>query len=131
MNQSIREATDKWGKDIGLGMAAAAAIPVASGAVAGMNTIRAAHPVAAGLWDAYWAGDGIVRNIFGDSGVKKTYRLAKEGDAWGAVKSGTGDALDLLGFTDVWQLGKKIANPLYRAGHAYVNISPAGYDNPV
>jgi len=99
--------------------------------MAGVNAIRAAHPIATGLWDAYWAGDGIARNLFGDSGVKKTIRLAKEGDTWGALKSGAGDALDLLGVSDILQLGTKIANPLYRAGHAYVNISPAGYDNPV
>lgn len=131
MNQSIREATDKWGKGIGLGMVTAASVPVLSGAMAGMNAIRAAHPIATGLWDAYWAGDGIVRNLFGDSGVKKTIRLAKEGDTWGALKSGAGDALDLLGAADILQLGTKIANPLYRAGYAYVNISPAGYDRPV
>ena len=96
-NQSIRDVTDKWGKGIGLGMTTLAALPVVSSAMAGMNALRASYPIATGLWDAYWAGDGIVRNLFGDNGIKKTYRLAKQGDIKGAVKSGIVDILDLTG----------------------------------
>ena len=96
-NQSIRNVTDKWGKGIGLGMTTLAALPVASGIMIGMNALRASYPIATGLWDAYWAGDGIVRNLFGDNGIKKTYRLAKQGDIKGAVKSGIVDILDLTG----------------------------------
>lgn len=103
-NQNIRNATDKWGKGIGLGMTALAALPVASGAMAGMNALRASYPIATGLWDASWATDGIIRNLFTDQGVRKTYNLAKQGDAWGAVKSGAGDALDLLGFLDMFNV---------------------------
>jgi hypothetical protein len=110
-------------------MTALAALPVASGAMAGMNALRASYPIATGLWDAYWAGDGIVRNLFGDSGVKKTYNLIKEGDTWGALKSGTGDALDLLGVADIFSLGKKILTPSYRAAHAYNTIPQYGYED--
>lgn len=46
--------------------------------------------------DAVLTADG-VRNALSGEGVQKTYRLAKEGNYWGATKSGVVDALDLYG----------------------------------
>lgn len=127
-NNEIRKNTNEVAKPMGLTMMSLATLPLASGAMAGANAFRAAHPFTATAIDAYFAGDGIIRNLFGDSGVKKTYKLAKEGDTWGAIKSGTGDILDLLGVFDVVKLGKKIANPLYRSAHAYNTIPQYGYE---
>lgn len=128
-NNEIRKGTNEVAKPMGITMMTLATLPLASGAMTGANAFRAAHPFTATAIDAYFAGDGIIRNLFGDSGVKKTYKLAKEGDTWGAIKSGTGDALDLLGVSDVVKLGKKIANPLYRSAHAYNTIPQYGYED--
>lgn len=46
--------------------------------------------------NAVFTADG-VRNALSGEGIQKTYRLAKEGDYWGATKSGAIDALDLWG----------------------------------
>ena len=46
--------------------------------------------------NAVLTADG-VRNALSGEGVQKTYRLAKEGDYWGATKSGVVDALNLWG----------------------------------
>lgn len=46
--------------------------------------------------NAVLTADG-VRNALSGEGVQKTYRLAKEGNYWGATKSGVVDALDLYG----------------------------------
>ena len=46
--------------------------------------------------NAVLTADG-VRNALSGEGIQKTYRLAKEGDYWGATKSGAVDALNLWG----------------------------------
>jgi hypothetical protein len=100
MTNSIRETTDKWGKGIGLGMTAAAAMPFVVQAapviVNGIKAFRAAHPIISGAIDAGLTVDG-VRNALSDNGVKKTINYAKDGN-WGrAAASGAMDALDLSG----------------------------------
>lgn len=113
------------------GIAAAPVIgSVGAYALNGLEAFRVAHPFMAATIDAGLAADGI-RNLATDNGVTKTIRLAKEGKKGRAVLSGLGDVADATGMFDVVRLGKKIATPLYRAGHAYVNISPAGYDHPI
>lgn len=64
--------------------------------------------------DAALTVDG-VRNALSEEGVQKTYRLAKEGDYWGATRSGVADALDLWGganmFKKGFNLAKQVVNP--------------------
>lgn len=112
MNKGIREVTDKWGKGIGLGMTALAALPVASGAIAGISTgvnaFKTAYPlVYNGIKTGLNVGftiDG-VKNTLSDNGVKKTYRIGKDiyqngltrQKAWDFTKSAVGDALDIAG----------------------------------
>ena len=105
-NQSIRNATDKWGKPIGLGITALAALPMLSSAAAVTSNFMAAHPILRSAVDTYFAIDGI-KNALSDNGIQKTFNLAKQGDTYGAIKSGVGDALDLLGFVDLFNMGAK------------------------
>lgn len=110
----------------------AAAPIIGSGIAAGLNgyaAFQAAHPFLATTIDAGFAADGII-NTASNNGIQKTYRLAKEGKYGKAALSGAVDVLDLAGAGQLVNLGRKVINPLYRAGHAYVNISPAGYDKP-
>lgn len=129
MNAAIRKGTDKAGKIIGTTMIGLASIPVAKGMMAGMNAFQAAFPKTATVVDLIGAADGI-KNFFSDNGVQKTYRKLKEGDLKGAGVSAVGDAFDLLGASELARVGYKISQPLYRAGHAYVNVSPVGYHTP-
>ena len=57
--------------------------------------------------NAVLTADG-VRNAFSDNGLQKTYRLAKEGNYWGATRSGVGDALDLWGGYNMFKKGLKL-----------------------
>lgn len=97
-----------------------------SGIKQGLRFLKS-HPLLRAGLDVYGAGDGIV-NLFTGNGVQKTYRLAKEGDTWGAVKSGAGDVLNLLGTTDLIRIGSRF-NKANRTLHAFDAISPAGYDS--
>lgn len=99
-----------------------------SGIKQGLRFLKS-HPLLRAGLDIYGAGDGIV-NLFTGDGVQKTWRLAKEGDAWGAVKSGAGDVLNLLGTTDLIRIGSKF-NRANRALHALDVIEPASYRDPV
>ena len=56
-------------------------------------------------------GDTIYNNVFTDNGVKKTFKLAKEGDVWGALGSGAVDLADFAGSAGtMWDVAKLI-NP--------------------
>lgn len=99
-----------------------------SGIKQGLRFLKS-HPLLRAGLDVYGAGDGIV-NLFTGNGVQKTYRLAKEGDTWGALKSGTGDVLNLLGTTDLIRIGSKF-NRANRALHALDVIEPTDYRRPV
>ena len=59
--------------------------------------------------NAAFTVDG-VRNALSGEGVQKTYRLAKEGDYWGATKSGVVDALDLYGGANLFKGVAKAGN---------------------
>lgn len=96
------------------------------GTAAGAN-VYFSNPFIKLATDTYFAGDGI-HNALSDNGVQKTFRLAKNGDYWGATKSAIGDVLDLSGTGDLIKIGSRIARPAYRALHAYDSISPYGYD---
>lgn len=96
------------------------------GTAAGAN-VYFSNPFIKLATDTYFAGDGI-HNAISDNGVQKTFRLAKNGDYWGATKSAIGDVLDISGTGDLIKIGSRIARPAYRALHAYDSISPFGYD---
>lgn len=86
------EAINKVSRPVAVGLAATFAAP----AIIGGAAAALLNPyVRLGL-DILGSADG-VRNLVSKNGVQKTYRLAKEGDTFGAIKSGVGDALDLAG----------------------------------
>lgn len=95
-------------KALGVGSAAALGTTALMGISGG-----AAGPVAADVINSLFAADA-VKNLASNNGMQKTYRLAKQGDTWGAVKSGAWDALDLsmLGHTAgiARRVGKSILN---------------------
>lgn len=62
------------------------------------------------LLDAGLTVDGLF-NLATENGVQKTIREAKAGNTWNAVKSGVGDALDLLGAGDLVGIGYRYFNP--------------------
>ena len=62
--------------------------------------------------DIAGAIDG-ARNFFSGNGVQKAVRKIKEGDTWGAVKSGFGDVLDIAGTADLYRVARPYLN-LYR-----------------
>lgn len=66
-----------------------------------------ANPFVRTALDVAGTIDG-VRNFVSDNGVSKTIRLAKEGDTWGAVKSGIGDVFDIASIGDLYT-GSKAA----------------------
>lgn len=104
----------------------AGALVGGSGIKQGLRFLKS-HPLLRAGLDIYGTGDGIV-NLFTGDGVQKTLRLAKEGDTWGALKSGTGDVLNLLGAGDLIRIGSRF-NRVNRTLHAFDAISPAGYDS--
>lgn len=95
-------------KALGVGSAAALGIPVLMGISGG-----AAGPVAADVINSLFAADA-VKNLASNNGIQKTYKLARQGDTWGAIKSGAWDALDLsmLGHTAgiARRVGKSMLN---------------------
>lgn len=71
----------------------------------------AAGPVAADIVNTGFGAHGLYNALSGN-GIQKTVRLANQGDTWGAVKSGTGDLIDLslgLNAAKLWgNLGKSM-----------------------
>lgn len=72
--------------------------------------------------------DGM-RNLLSNEGINKTINKVKQKDVLGALKSGLGDTLDLVGVGDTVRLGTKLANKAYRAYHAFNAIEPFDYRN--
>lgn len=132
--RGIRETTDKWGKGIGLGMVSLAALPVASGAMAGinagLNAFKTASPLAFNIaktgLNMGLSADG-VRNTLSKNGIQKTYSIGRDmyengitGDsAWKFTKSLTGDVLDIAGGVGLAKdivKGANYVNSLYKSG---------------
>ena len=102
---------DKFGKKFAPVLAGAAVAPwLISGGIAAYT-----NPVTKVIIDGIGAVDGI-RNAASKNGIRKTVRLAKEKDYWGAAKSGIGDVLDIAGgasfVDDVYKYGKGAAKRL-------------------
>lgn len=86
--------------------------------------------------NAVLTADG-VRNALSGEGVQKTYRLAKEGNYWGATKSGVVDALDLYKGANLFKGVAKAGNKWARArilskaidskSTTYLNNTPQAY----
>lgn len=68
------------------------------------------NPITRSIIDLAGSIDGI-RNAASKNGVRKTIRLAKEGDVWGTTKSAVGDIFDIVGGIglagDIYRYGKK------------------------
>lgn len=95
--------------------------------VNGLKTLYSNPFLRLGL-DITGSVDGI-NNAVSGNGVRKTIKLAKEGDTWGTIKSGTGDVLDILGISDLARIGSKF-NKANRALHALDVIEPTDYRRP-
>lgn len=65
----------------------------------------ARHPFLRFSLDTIGTVDG-ARNTFSNNGIRKTIRLIKEGDTWGALKSGAGDIFNIASFGDLYFGGK-------------------------
>ena len=87
------------------------------------------NPLTRTLLDTWLSGQGIVDAI-SDNGIRKTVRLAKEGDAWGAMKSGAVDLMNILGANDFLNVASRF-NKANMALHAYDTILPYSYDGAV
>lgn len=79
--------------------APAVAALAGSGALGTIGQTIANPYVRTGL-DVFGVGDFIYNNVTGN-GIKKTFQKAREGDTWGAIGSGTVDALGLLSIVDL------------------------------
>lgn len=86
-------------------LAGAAAFPFALN----LGMAAYANPFVRTALDVIGTIDG-VRNFVSDNGVSKTVRLAKEGDTWGAVKSGIGDVFDIASIGDLYTGAKTAKN---------------------
>lgn len=95
-NEGINNTQNKAGEKVAIGLAATTAAPY----IIGTTTKAAINPVVQKVFDVVGTADNI-RNIISDNGISKTIKKAKEGDTWGAVKSGAGDILDILAVGDV------------------------------
>lgn len=113
------KAIDNAGKKFAPVLAGAAVAPwLISGGIAAYT-----NPVTKAIIDGIGAVDGI-RNAASKNGIRKTVRLAKEKDYWGAAKSGIGDVLDIaggVGFVDdayryTKGAGKRLAEAVVRIG---------------
>lgn len=105
------KAIDKAGRKFAPVVVGAAAAPwLISGGVAAYT-----NPVTKAIIDGIGAVDGI-RNAASKNGVRKTIRLAKEGNVIGAIKSGVGDVFDIAGgiglVGDTYRYGKGAAKRL-------------------
>lgn len=78
---------------------AAAGTGVLSTLLGGAKAIYA-NPLLRTTLDLAGTYDG-VKNAMSDNGIKKTIRLANEGDTWGAIKSGVGDLIDIASPIDL------------------------------
>lgn len=87
---------------------AAAGTGVLSSILGGAKAIYA-NPTLRLALDTIGAVDGI-RNATSDNGIKKTIDLAQEGDVWGALKSGAGDAFDIFSIADLGRIGARRLN---------------------
>lgn len=108
------KAIDKAGRKFAPVVVGAAAAPwLISGGIAAYT-----NPVTKAIIDGIGAVDGI-RNAASKNGVRKTIRLAKEGNTIGAIKSGVGDIFDIAGGIglagDVYRYGKGAAKRLAEA----------------
>lgn len=108
------KAIDKAGRKFAPVLAGAAAAPwLISGGIAAYT-----NPVTKAIIDGIGAVDGI-RNAASKNGVRKTIRLAKEGNTIGAIKSGVGDIFDIAGgiglVGDTYRYGKGAAKRLAEA----------------
>ena len=105
------KAIDKAGRKFAPVVVGAAAAPwLISGGVA-----AATNPLIKTIFDIAGSVDGI-RNAVSKNGVRKTIRLAKEGNVIGAIKSGVGDVFDIAGgiglVGDTYRYGKGAAKRL-------------------
>lgn len=104
--ENVTRPTNKIAHDyVAPALAATFAAPVAIDAAAAV----VANPVLRSVADFVGTVDGL-RNAASENGVAKTIRLAKEGNTFGAVKSGVGDALDVAGVSDLIRTTGKIAS---------------------
>lgn len=108
------KAIDKAGRKFAPVVVGAAAAPwLISGGVA-----AATNPLVKTAFDIAGSIDGI-RNAASKNGVRKTIRLAKEGNVGGAIKSGVGDIFDIAGgiglVGDTYRYGKGAAKRLAEA----------------
>lgn len=69
------------------------------------------------------------RNLLSDNGVRKTIRLVNAGDTLGAIGSGVGDALDMIGVADLARFPARLLSKTNRALHAFDAIPPLGYSD--
>lgn len=120
------KAIDRAGRKFAPVVVGAAAAPwLISGGVAAYT-----NPVTKAIIDGIGAVDGI-RNAASKNGVRKTIRLAKEGNTIGAIKSGVGDVFDIAGgiglIGDTYRYGKgaakRLAESVVRIGDTANNIS--------
>lgn len=116
---------DKAGRKFAPVIAGAAVAPwLISGGIA-----AAANPLVKTTFDIIGSLDGI-RNAASNNGVRKTIRLAKEGNVVGSIKSGIGDIFDIAGGIglagDVYRYGKgsakRLAEAIVRIGDNAYNI---------
>lgn len=110
----------KGTEDVAKILAPIITLPVAAGTgilgtlAGGVKSIYA-NPFSRTALDLVGTADGI-KNAFTNNGIKKTINLTKEGDAWGAVKSGAGDLFNLLSVGDLYNGFRAIKNfkPVYK-----------------
>ena len=97
-----------------------------SKAIAARDAFRLAHPYVSALNDITWTNLGL-HDLATDNGIAKTKRLIDEGKKGRALLSGLGDAANALGAFELFRVGSKIANPIYRSAWAYNTIPNWGY----
>jgi hypothetical protein len=109
---------DKAGRTVAKGLTALASIPLL------IETAGVTAPILSSAWQAIPLGIrnglGIAGDVLGiaelasKNGIRKTIKLANKGDRYGALKSGAGDALNILGLVGTTKLaidtGKKLAS---------------------
>lgn len=119
------KAIDKSGRKFAPVVAGAAVAPwLISGGIAAV-----ANPLVKTTFDIIGSLDGI-RNATSNNGVRKTIRLAKEGNVAGSIKSGIGDIFDIAGGIglagDIYRYGKgsakRLAEAIVRIGDTAHNI---------
>ena len=109
-----------------LATTSATVLPTAAAMAVSMGS---AGPIAAHTVNAGFALDGLHR-LASNNGIQKTIRLINQEDYPAAAKSAAGDLLDLSGLYGTGRIVSKLANPSYRAYHAYNTITPYSYEKP-